>query len=298
MGKLGLPIMDIVELVISDNEDGQEAIALVDKPAIQRNFVAFADESFSDYPEGVKNAAQRALDWADKNGWGSCGTPVGKTRANQLAKGESISFDTVQRMYSYLSRHKVDLETSKSYEDGCGKLMYDSWGGEAGLSWSERIVNKYTFKIENEDQRIVSGALLLADTPIYRKSGDREFYVMFSKDTIKKIAIKYFKEGKHNNVNEMHNPKKALKGITLFESWISDEERGIKPMVGFEDVPDGSWFGSMKIDDDTTWENVKQGKFKGFSIEGYFSNKAEALRDISDEQLVDEILNILEDGEK
>lgn len=298
MGKLGLPIMDIVELVISDNEDGQEAIALVDKPAIQRNFVAFADESFNDYPEGVKNAAQRALDWADKNGWGSCGTPVGKTRANQLAKGESISFDTVQRMYSYLSRHKVDLETSKSYEDGCGKLMYDSWGGEAGLSWSERIVNKYAFKIENEDQRIVSGALLLADTPIYRKSGDREFYVMFSKDTIKKIAIKYFKEGKHNNVNEMHNPKKALKGITLFESWISDAERGIKPMVGFEDVPDGSWFGSMKIDDDATWENVKQGKFKGFSIEGYFSNKAEELRDISDEQLVDEILNILEDGEK
>lgn len=282
--------MNIVELVISDEEDGQEAIALVDRPAIQRNFVAFADDSFSDYPEGVKNSAQRALDWANKNGWGSCGTNVGKIRANQLAKGEPISFDTVQRMYSYLSRHSVDLETSKSYEDGCGKLMYDAWGGEAGLNWSKRIVNKFAFKIDNEEQRIVSGALLLADTPIYRKDGDKEFYVMFTKDTVKKIAIKYFKEGKHNNVNEMHNPKKALSNITLFESWISDKDRGIKPMEGFEDCPDGSWFGSMKIEDDATWAKVKEGKFKGFSIEGYFSNKSEAL---SDDELVEEICKII-----
>jgi len=291
MQKNSLKGMQIVELVIKDEEDGQEAIALVDRPAIQRNFVAFVDESFNNYPEAVKNNAKRALDWADKNGWGSCGTPVGKTRANQLANGENISFDTVQRMYSYLSRHKRDLETSKSYEDGCGKLMWDAWGGDEALRWSERIVNKYSFRIENEEQRIISGALLLADTPIYRKDGDKEFYVMFSKDTIKKIAIKYFKEGKHNNVNEMHNPKKALQNITLFESWISDKERGIKPMEGFEDVPDGSWFGSMKIEDDETWAKVKEGKFKGFSIEGYFSNKGQEF--ITDEELVDEICKVI-----
>jgi hypothetical protein len=97
----------------------------------------FAD-TMNDYPEGVKNAAQRALKWAEENGWGSCGTGVGKTRANQLAKGENISVDTIKRMYSYLSRHKVDLESSKEYGDGCGKLMYDSWGGDAALSWSEK----------------------------------------------------------------------------------------------------------------------------------------------------------------
>lgn len=93
-------------------------------------------ESFNDYPEGVRSNAQRVLEWTDKNGWGSCGTPVGKTRANQLAKGEAISVDTIQRMYSYLSRHEGDLESSKSYADGCGKLMYDSWGGKAALGWS------------------------------------------------------------------------------------------------------------------------------------------------------------------
>lgn len=93
-------------------------------------------ESYSDYPDSVKSNAKKVLDWVEKNGWGNCGTPVGKQRANQLAKGEPISVDTIKRMYSYLSRHEVDLETSTSYSEGCGKLMYDSWGGKAALGWS------------------------------------------------------------------------------------------------------------------------------------------------------------------
>lgn len=96
----------------------------------------FKFESYSDYPDSVKNNAKAVLDWVEKNGWGSCGTDVGKQRANQLAKGESISIDTIQRMYSYLSRHEGDLDSSKSYSDGCGKLMYDSWGGLSAKSWS------------------------------------------------------------------------------------------------------------------------------------------------------------------
>jgi hypothetical protein len=93
-------------------------------------------ESYADYPDGVKSNARNVLDWVDENGWGSCGTDVGKQRANQLAKGEGISLETIKRMYSYLSRHEGDLEASKSYSDGCGKLMYDAWGGKAALGWS------------------------------------------------------------------------------------------------------------------------------------------------------------------
>jgi hypothetical protein len=93
-------------------------------------------ESFADYPNDVKANARNVLDWVEKNGWGGCGTDVGKQRANQLAKGESISLETIKRMYSYLSRHEADLNASKSYSDGCGKLMYDAWGGKSGLNWS------------------------------------------------------------------------------------------------------------------------------------------------------------------
>ena len=94
-------------------------------------------ETYSDYPKGVVNNAKKALEWADKNGWGSCGTAVGKRRASQLASKSNLTVSTIKRMYSFLSRHKGDLEASKSYSDGCGKLMYDAWGGKAGLRWSK-----------------------------------------------------------------------------------------------------------------------------------------------------------------
>lgn len=93
-------------------------------------------ESYADYPDGVKSNARKALEYADKNGWGSCGTPVGKQRANQLAKGEAISVETIKRMYSFLSRHEANARKAEGYGDGCAKLMYDAWGGLAALGWS------------------------------------------------------------------------------------------------------------------------------------------------------------------
>ena len=119
-------IADISPIDIISVED------LKDAPAEELEF-----QSYTDYPESVKEAAQRVLDYTAENGWGDCGTDVGKQRANQLAKGEPISEDTIKRMYSYLSRHKVDLETSHSYDMGCGKLMYDAWGGETALDWAQ-----------------------------------------------------------------------------------------------------------------------------------------------------------------
>jgi hypothetical protein len=94
-------------------------------------------ESYTDYPEDVKNNAKKAVAFAEENGWGTCGTAVGKIRASQLADGKPISIDTIKRMYSFLSRHEVDLESSTSYNDGCGMLMYDAWGGKAAKRWAE-----------------------------------------------------------------------------------------------------------------------------------------------------------------
>ena len=96
-------------------------------------------ETYNDYPESAKNNAQRALDWAEENGWGSCGTGVGKARANQLAKGENISEDTIARMASF-ARHKKNSDTP--YSEGCGKLMWDSWGGTSGIEWASNKLEK------------------------------------------------------------------------------------------------------------------------------------------------------------
>lgn len=97
-------------------------------------------ESYSDYPKAVRNNAKKALKWAEKNGWGSCGTAVGKQRANQLANGEPITKETITRMKSYLSRSEKTADVP--YSEGCGGLMYDSWGGKAALRWSTSKLKK------------------------------------------------------------------------------------------------------------------------------------------------------------
>ena len=92
-------------------------------------------ESYTDYPEEAVNNAKRALAYADKNGWGSCGTPVGKARANQLANKEPISRDTIARMASF-KRQQQNKDVP--YGEGCGGLMWDAWGGDAGVEWAIR----------------------------------------------------------------------------------------------------------------------------------------------------------------
>ena len=100
-------------------------------------------KSYSDYPEAARNNAKRALKWADENGWGSCGTDVGKQRANQLANGEAITRETIARMASF-KRHQQHKDVP--YSEGCGGLMYDSWGGDAGVEWAIRKLEQ----IDNE----------------------------------------------------------------------------------------------------------------------------------------------------
>ncbi len=280
-----------ISYVINEGKDNDQAVAICNSIWEQH----FADESYSDYPDAVKNNAQSALDWANENGWGSCGTEIGKIRANQLAKGEPISLDTIKRMFSYLSRHEVDLETSKSYGDGCGKLMYDSWGGKSALSWAEskiKQIERKSFAIQNEEQRIISGPLMIPNQKIYRfdKETQTEYEVYFSPETIKKIAIKYAKRGFQKNVNIMHNPDMVASGVTLFEIFQSDKSRGIKAMEGFEDLPDGTLFGSMYVENDVAWDMVKDDTLKGFSVEGNFGMKLKSKYEMQFEKIV-EILN-------
>jgi len=146
----------ILEKNIDELSEKEAEIALKKIKAIIKKDKRFGKgqriefESYSDYPDGVKNNAKRALEYADKNGWGQCGTPVGKQRANQLSKGEPISVDTIKRMYSFLSRHEGDLETSTSFGDGCGYLMYMAWGGKAGLGWSRNKLRQLGLLQEGE----------------------------------------------------------------------------------------------------------------------------------------------------
>lgn len=126
---------------------------------------------------------------------------------------------------------------------------------------------RYNF---NEDQQIVSGPAMIPDQPIYRNTVEGEFYVYFDAATIADIAKRFFRKGYNSNLNLSHDPALQLKASYVFESWIVDRDKGKHPLSGFEDLPNGTWFLSAKIEDAGLWNDIKSGKFKGFSVEGMF----------------------------
>lgn len=144
----------------------------------------------------------------------------------------------------------------------------------------------------NEEQRILSGAVMVADLPIYRNNQTLgEHFVMFTKDEIKKIVQRFFKKGYQSNVNLEHSKK--VNGVYMFESYIIDRENGKHPMKNFEDVTDGSWWASYKVENDDVWQDAKNGVFKGFSIEGIFNYETTDKEITTEEQLMNEIIKIL-----
>lgn len=132
---------------------------------------------------------------------------------------------------------------------------------------------RHTFQIQSEEKRIVTGAILLADFPVIRMDDKgNPFYVLLRKETIEKTAQDFFKKGYHVGTNKNHNQKDYTDKVYMYESFIVDSSRGIMPPAFLADVAkDGSWIGSYKVDDDDVWNDVKEGKFHGFSIEGFYN---------------------------
>jgi len=445
-------------------------------------------ETYNDYPQGATGNACRAIEWADKNGWGSCGTDVGKQRAHQLCKGENISRDTISRMAAF-ERHRQNSDTP--YSEGCGKLMWDAWGGDAGIRWAQNKleelelakckkdkdgkckksyyteeeqrdildfaeddnngvyigkddlyidmtlnqfagigdvitairsldilkrlsikkeeapetywrytgpaaqrdfckamlrlatrgkifttdeVNKmsslnrdfgprgnssysklqwkggpncvhYWTKLEvfkgdtgnkviiasnradnaaeeksmksnnqrqpspqgstknnaylkkrnfslsiDEEKRMVVGPLMIPNKMILRRDEEgNPFYIYFSKKTIRKMAEKFFRNNKHNNTDVNHN-EDITTDNTLMESWISESIKHDKSYkYGFA-LPEGTWYVSYKINDDETWNLIKSGELRGFSLAGGFIQR---MKPVNPETTLNDIKDIL-----
>ncbi len=494
--------IDLDQLELEDM--GVHVVSFVEDPAIEVDFMAFKSEEFetyNDYPESARNNAQRAIDWAEENGWGDCGTDVGKQRAHQLAKGENISEETIARMASF-ARHKNNSETP--YSEGCGKLMWDAWGGTSGIEWAQNKLAKireesgydpsnlqpyidqdedlrrkefekepchimseeeqeivlkwaeehgeqitedwtnldtskefstvddiskaiagldilgklgvkqdepaeikyrytdtgrpaqrgfcrsmmrlnkvysdqdiitlrgllgtvnpnmgangsnsynvlawkggvncthfwsrvalykpegsrrvlmidqgpangpagksnnsdspspvgsvrnnaslrFSFSIQDDEKRIVAGPLMVPNKFILRRDGADTYYVYFSKDTIRRIQERFNKSG-FQNVTDVDHDGKILNNNILLEQWIIESRVHDKSkFYGFNNLPTGTWFGVYKVNDDATWQKIKSGETKGFSIAGDFINKAQPVED-EDTNTMREIIDIL-----
>lgn len=140
-------------------------------------------------------------------------------------------------------------------------------------AFNTQVIDKNSFFKFNADteKRIISGPLMVANLPIYRKDKGGDYYGVFKAEDIYNLRNKFFKQGKANLVNEMHNSDKMIDGVYMIESFIIDSNRGINAPKGYQ-LTDGSWFGSYKVDNDEIWNDfIKTGEFKGFSVEGIFN---------------------------
>lgn len=310
--KKELPIYSLEIIDETDSEVQVDYVALVDRPAIQKNFLAFVEPSVGESEnEFMSRCVKYVIDEGKEQ---SQAIAICASLWSEHFAAEKVSFDWDETLstdrgkellkrvineganvYIISARQEVTptmlqvaeengITLSHVYAVGSNKAKiekikelaidkhYDNNSdvvkelGSIGKQFNEQI-----FSIQSEDEHIISGALMLADTPIYRNDSNGEYYVTFSKDTIKKIAQKFFKKGFQNNVNLMHDSGATVQGLTMFESWVTDKKRGINAMKGFEDAPDGSWFGSFKVDNEEVWQMIKDGKVKGFSVEGVFN---------------------------
>ena len=256
------------EAIGTKMKDGREVPNCVPK----ENF-----ESFNDYPESAKNNACKVLKWRDEHPDEIKGmTRVGWTRANQLCKGENLSEDTVSRMASF-ERHRKNAEVSEENKltpwKDAGRVAWLGWGGTSGIEWAKRKTN--TFKREfsfDEEKRMIYSPAMIPNKFIVRRdkvSGEL-YYVFFSEDTIKTISQKYLKNKYTDKTNIEHTPIN-LDGVYVTESWlIEDTETDKAVKFGFN-LPSGTWMVGMKVDNDKVWSNIKEGKLKGLSVEGYFT---------------------------
>lgn len=126
------------------------------------------------------------------------------------------------------------------------------------------------FNIENEEQHMVTGVIMRSNFLIYRYDEQfGEYYLKFSPETIKLMAEKMMYDSTFNNINLMHEYGTDVDGVNLIEIFIKDTEKGINPK-GFDDIENGSLFATYKINNDVIWNEIKNGTFKGFSLEGMF----------------------------
>ena len=131
-------------------------------------------------------------------------------------------------------------------------------------------------KIDTDKRMLISPALIPNKNIVrYDANTDSEYYVWFSKETVRKASELYLKHNNHHKATYEHQDR--VSGVLTVESWIKEGDMDKSKLYGF-DLPNGTWFVKMKIDNEELWQDIKSKKIKGLSIEGYFTDKFEAMQ--------------------
>lgn len=151
----------------------------------------------------------------------------------------------------------------------------------------------------DDNLKTVSGIAISADTPIYRNDGGQEYYVVFTKNSIRDIIHDYARNNRFNNVNIEHNSKEVAKGVYMIHSYQVDNELGFTAPERFSNASDGSWIITYKFENDELYTRAKEGEFTGYSVEGnfiiqdYSFSKDESIDKLN--ATLDELLTIIDE---
>lgn len=168
--------------------------------------------------------------------------------------------------------------------------LVDAPAVEVDFLYFDEDKKPLSFAVEDEEQRKVLGVVMTADKPIYRNDGGYEYYIVFDRQTIEKMAEKYLRYNKQNNVDLNHSFI-LEDGIYLNEIFIKDTAKGINP-TGFEEVKDGSLFATFHVQNDEVWNAIKEGTFKGFSLSGYFDSELVQFNKVKEDNIMTKLKKI------
>lgn len=141
---------------------------------------------------------------------------------------------------------------------------------------------QFKLAIQDKEQRIIMGPVMIPDKMILRVENNKPYYVTATKKTIFEAAQKWGRENRNNNVKLSHEATNNTPDVFFFESIVTDERR-VPSVKGYEDHPEGTWFLTGKVLSDEVWESVNNGTFNGFSLEALF--KMEPAAELTDEEI-------------
>lgn len=262
-------------------------------------------ETYNDYPKEASENACKVLRWIDEHGRDEVSgmERTGLARANSLCKMEKISTETIGRMASF-ARHKKNSEINPDFKGtpwkDKGYVAWLAWGGDAGVEWAQRKLDQLAKEMSkedfscscnnihtknndvkmsfstNEDKMEITGAALIPNKMIIRRTEPtiinprgEFYYVFFSEETIAKLQEQFMDRKLLDATNIEHSSKLADSYVK--ESWIVDDPIFDKSSAMGLEFPKGTWVITMKVKNKSVWNDIKEGKLNGFSVEGWFS---------------------------
>jgi hypothetical protein len=223
-------------------------------------------------------------------------------------KTGSCTYDSVAECEEANKDYYEDMKTTKIVEliiqDDNQELAIDAISLVTSPAIEQDFVffgkdkNNLTFAKVDEEKRMLVSPALIPNKQIFRHdpNTDSDYYVYFSPDTVRKASELYLKHNNHHKATYQHQDR--VSGVLTIESWIKEGDMDKSKMYGY-DLPNGTWFVKMKIENEELWQKIKAGELKGLSIEGYFTDKFESMQNQqpTDQEILEALNEIINENQ-